>query len=266
MADCRVPNGHGYRAYPEPNHTNNGTMRTESPAAREHCSARRIACLLCAPAVLVLASCAGAAPAPALPPAPTAAMFPLLDPSSAEVNRTAPATFKVLLETTEGDVVIEVHREWAPRGADRFYNLVRNGFYDDIHFFRTIAGFITQFGINGAQSISNIWDDATMDDDPVMVSNDRGTISFASAGPNTRTTQLFINLGNNGRLDSLGFAPFGRVTGGMDVVDRFFSGYGEGPPMGSGPEQERIQLEGNRYLSLEFPQLDRIIRARVIED
>jgi peptidyl-prolyl cis-trans isomerase A (cyclophilin A) len=200
------------------------------------------------------------------PSGPSPATSPLLDPTSAEMTTQAPDTFKVLFETTEGDVVIQVYREWAPLGADRFYNLVRHGYYNHVRFFRNIAGFMAQFGIHGDPQVSNVWRMARFPDDSVRTSNVRGTISFASAGPNTRTVQVFINHADNTRLDPLGFAPFGRVTGGMDVVDNLYSGYGEGAPQGEGPLQDRIQAEGNEYLQAEFPLLDFIISARLIPD
>ncbi len=188
----------------------------------------------------------------------------LLDPGHEEMNLVAPDTFKVLFETTNGDFMVEVYREWAPLGADRFFNLVRQRYYDDIYFFRSIPGFMTQFGIHGDPPISAAWRDARIADDSVSATNERGTISFATAGPNTRTVQLFINQGNNARLDGLGFAPFGQVTGGMDTVDRLYSGYGEGAPRGPGPSQDRISEEGNAYLRETFPLLDSIVRARLL--
>ncbi len=191
---------------------------------------------------------------------------PLLNPSSPEMNLIAPDTFKVLIETTQGDLIVEVFREWAPLGADRFYSLVRNGYYSDIAFFRNISGFMTQFGIHGEPEVSEAWRMARIDDDSVRTNNVRGSISFAMAGPNTRTVQLFINHGDNSRLDAMGFSPFGRVTGGMDTVDRLYSGYGEGAPQGRGPAQDRIQSEGNAYLRSDFPLMDFLVRARLLTD
>lgn len=182
----------------------------------------------------------------------------------ATLSATAPATFSVRFDTSKGPFVIEVHREWAPNGADRFYNLVRAGFYDEARFFRVISGFMAQFGINGDPAVSAAWRDALIQDDPVTQSNARGTISFAMRGPNTRTTQLFINLVDNGRLDGMGFAPFGRVVEGMDVVDALHAGYGEGAPRGRGPAQDRLQSEGNAYLAKSFPELDWIRTARLV--
>jgi peptidyl-prolyl cis-trans isomerase A (cyclophilin A) len=187
---------------------------------------------------------------------------PLLEP--ARLNAVAAARFKVLLSTTRGDVVIEVQREWAPRGADRFFNLVRAGFYDKAKFFRAIHGFVVQFGINGDPAVSRAWARASIRDDPVVKSNTRGYISFASSGPDTRTTQVFMNLADNQRLDARGFAPFGLVISGMDVVDSLYMEYGESAPYGRGPDQARIEAEGNRYLERGFPLLDSVIRATLI--
>lgn len=187
----------------------------------------------------------------------------LLDPSAADLNRQAPAEFRVRFETTKGNFIVAVDRELAPRGADRFYNLVRHGYYDGAHFFRNIPNFVVQFGIHAEPEVSAAWQDAKILDDPVRASNQRGTLTFAMAGEDTRTVQLFINHADNSRLDSQGFAPFGRVVEGMETVDSLYSGYGEGPPRGSGPPQERIQEEGAEYLEREFPLMDRIIRARI---
>ena len=181
----------------------------------------------------------------------------------AALNETAPATYKARFDTSKGVFVIDVHRDYAPLGADRFYNLVKNGFYDDDRFFRVISGFMVQFGINGDPKISAPWRDAQIKDDPVKQSNKRGFISFATSGPNSRTTQVFINFGDNGRLDSSGFSPFGQVTSGMNVVDSLYSGYGEGAPSGRGPNQGQIQFEGNAYLVKAFPNLDYVKKATV---
>ena len=175
----------------------------------------------------------------------------------------APATYQVRFETSGGDFVVEVTRDWAPLGADRFYNLVKHGFYDDARFFRVISNFMIQFGINGNPNLAALWRNAMIQDDPVKESNRRGYITYAMAGPNTRTTQVFINFQNNSGLDGQGFAPFGRVTSGMDVVDKLYSGYGEGAPSGKGPAQGRIQMEGNAYLQKAFPRLDYIEQATI---
>ena len=176
----------------------------------------------------------------------------------ADLKEQAPATFKAQFDTSAGMFVVDVHRDWAPLGADRFYNLVKRGFYDDARFFRVIAGFMAQFGISGDPSIMNVWRGARIQDDPVKQSNKKGYITFATGGPNTRTTQLFINLADNNFLDKSGFAPFGEVTSGMDVVSKIYNGYGEGAPSGKGPDQGRTQTEGNKYLTAEFPRLDYI--------
>ncbi|HYO47176.1 MAG TPA: peptidylprolyl isomerase [Gemmatimonadota bacterium] len=178
------------------------------------------------------------------------------------MSETAPDTFRVKFETTRGDFVIEARRDWAPQGVDRFYNLVREGFFDDVRFFRVIEGFMAQFGISGNPQ-GTAW--SRIPDDPVGASNTRGRVSFATAGPGTRTTQLFINYGDNSRLDGMGFSPLGEVVEGMDVVDALHAGYGEGAPRGRGPDQGRIQREGNSYLASEFPDLDWIRRAEIVE-
>jgi peptidyl-prolyl cis-trans isomerase A (cyclophilin A) len=181
----------------------------------------------------------------------------------AALNEPAPASFKVKFDTSKGPFVVEVHRDWAPNGADRFYNLVKNGFFDNARFFRVISGFMVQFGINADPKLSGVWREARIKDDPVRQSNKRGMITFATAGPNTRTTQMFINFADNGSLDRQGFSPFGQVVSGMNVVDALYSGYGEGAPGGSGPEQGRIQQEGNAYLMKEFGKLDYIKKATI---
>jgi peptidyl-prolyl cis-trans isomerase A (cyclophilin A) len=183
------------------------------------------------------------------------------DPSS--LNEQAPAMYKAKFDTSKGTFVIEVHRDWAPVGADRFYNLVKNGFYNDARFFRVIDGFMVQFGISGNPDLSAVWREARIKDDPVKQSNGRGMVSFATAGPNTRTTQVFINFGDNSGLDGQGFAPFGQVAQGMDVVDALYKGYGEGAPRGQGPDQGRIQTEGNVYLIQDYPKLDFVKKATI---
>ena len=192
----------------------------------------------------------------------------LSDPESKAMNEAAPETYKVLFQTSKGDFTIEVNCVWAPKGADRFYNLVKNGFYDDVRFFRVIQTpepFMAQFGIHGDPEIAAKWEKANIDDDPVVQSNTRGTISFATAGPNTRTTQVFINYADNSRLDAMGFSPFGKVISGMEVVDQLHADYGEGAPYGRGPDQGRIQREGNAYLTKDFPKLDFIKKASIVK-
>jgi len=175
----------------------------------------------------------------------------------------APATYKVRFDTSKGAFVLQVTRAWAPLGADRFYNLVKSGFYDNVRFFRVISGFMVQFGISGDPALMAGWRDAPIQDDPVTQSNKRGTITFAMAGPNTRTTQVFINFADNDRLDASGFAPFGRVVSGMEVVDKLNPEYGEGAPRGRGPDQSRMQREGNAYLAKEFQRLDLVKKATI---
>jgi peptidyl-prolyl cis-trans isomerase A (cyclophilin A) len=199
-------------------------------------------------------------------PAPTAAPTPLralLDPTTA--TEKAPERFRVRFETTKGPFVVEVHRKWAPRGADRFYNLVELGYYDGVTFFRVLDDFMAQFGIHGDPEVNQVWRNARIPDDPVAQSNTRGMVTFATAGPDTRTTQIFINYKDNSSLDGMGFAPLGRVVEGLSVVDALYSGYGEGAPRGSGPDQARAQAEGNVYFRREFPKLDHIETARLEE-
>jgi peptidyl-prolyl cis-trans isomerase A (cyclophilin A) len=181
----------------------------------------------------------------------------------AALREQAPASYKVRFDTSKGVFVIEVTRDWAPNGADRFYNLVKNGFYDNVRFFRVISGFMVQFGISGDPKVSAPWRDARIPDDPVKQSNKRGYITYAMAGPNTRTSQVFINFADNGSLDRQGFSPFGRVISGMDVVDKLNAEYGEGAPRGRGPDQGRIQAEGNAYLTKDFGRLDFVRKATI---
>jgi peptidyl-prolyl cis-trans isomerase A (cyclophilin A) len=180
----------------------------------------------------------------------------LLDPNTLKAK--APDVFKVKMTTTKGDVIIQVNRGWAPMGVDRFYNLIRGGYYKDAAFFRVIPGFVAQFGIAARPDVTATWEKARLIDDRVLQSNKRGTLTFATAGPNTRTTQIFINYRDNAALDSQGFAPFGEVTEGMDVVDKFFSGYGEAP------RQDLITSQGKPYLDKNFPNLDRIVNAVIM--
>jgi peptidyl-prolyl cis-trans isomerase A (cyclophilin A) len=181
-----------------------------------------------------------------------------------KLKEKSPESFKVKFETTKGNFTVEVTRSLSPNGADRFYNLVRSGYFKDVAFFRVIPGFMCQFGIHGDPKISAAWRKAQIPDDPVKGSNTRGAITFATGGPNTRTTQLFISFGDNSRLDNSGFSPFGKVTEGMDVVDKINGEYGEGAPSGRGPNQGRIQTEGNAYLKKDFPNLDYIKSTTVV--
>ena len=174
-------------------------------------------------------------------------------------NETAPATFRVNLDTSRGPVVIEVTRADAPIGADRFYNLVKAKYLDGARFFRVIPGFMAQFGIAADPATTKAWD-VPIEDDPVKTSNVRGAVTFAqTSAPNSRSTQLFINFGDNSRLDSQRFAPFGKVVSGMENVDQIYSGYGEMP------DQGQIESEGNAYLDKDFPRLDYIKTARIAE-
>jgi peptidyl-prolyl cis-trans isomerase A (cyclophilin A) len=208
-------------------------------------------------------------PTPATPLAASAA--PAVQPSKAELapvdpallkpeaaKETAPAKFKVKFTTTKGDFVVEVTRAWAPIGADRFYNLVKLGFFTDTGFFRVVPDFVVQFGIHGNPEVAAAWETATIQDDQQgKQSNEKSTLTFAMAGPNTRTTQVFINYQDNARLDKMGFPPFGKVIQGMDVVDAINQEYGEQPDQGS------IQSEGNAYLRSSFPRLDYVKSATI---
>ena len=177
----------------------------------------------------------------------------------------APATFRVRFNTTKGDFVVLVHRDWAPRGADRFWELTKMRFYDGNYFFRVLPNFIVQWGISGDPKVAKDWSVLTISDDPPKVSNKLGTVTFATAGPNSRTTQLFVNLNDNSRLDAQGFTPFGEVSEGMTVVQNLYAGYGEGAPRGPGPDQNAITDIGNAYLEEHFPRLDQIKKTQVLE-
>ncbi len=210
------------------------------------------------------------AKAPAAPSAAKKATAPgrtnpaLLTPAALRAK--APDLFRVKFATTHGDFVVEAHRDWAPLGADRFYNLVRNRFFNDVSFFRYSPGFIVQFGISPDPKVTAAWSNANIKDDPVKEHNTKGTVVFAMGGPNTRTTQFFINLkDNSAALDGQGFAPFGTVVEGMDVVEGIYSGYGEMKEMGGrGPSQELLTKQGKPYLDQNFPKLDSIKSATVI--
>jgi peptidyl-prolyl cis-trans isomerase A (cyclophilin A) len=186
----------------------------------------------------------------------------LLNPSA--LTSKAPDVFDVKFTTTKGEFVVQVTRAWAPLGADRFYNLAGNKFFDDASFFRVLSGFVVQFGLSAEPQVSKVWRTAMIKDDPVTQSNRPGYVTFATAGLNTRTTQVFINLGNNAQLDSMGFAPFGLVTQGMEVVKQLYSGYGEGAPSGRGPDQGAVSSQGKAYLDKNFPNLDSVRSASVI--
>jgi peptidyl-prolyl cis-trans isomerase A (cyclophilin A) len=178
-------------------------------------------------------------------------------------NDQAPDVFQVNLDTSKGPVAIEVRRAWAPAGADHFYSLVKTGFYDGNRFFRVVRNFVVQFGISGDPKLNRLWANANLPDDPVRQSNVKGTLTYAHLGPNSRSTQVFINLKDNKTLDKQGFAPIGKVISGMDVVERFYSSYGEMAPRGQGPDPSQIEVQGNGYLESRFPRLDYITRATI---
>jgi peptidyl-prolyl cis-trans isomerase A (cyclophilin A) len=223
------------------------------------------------------AQAAGQSSPPSSGPTSTARARPATSPAAhlgsdpallhpATLNARAPDVYDVEFTTTKGDFVVEVMRAWAPLGADRFYNLVKHGFFNNASFFRVVQGFVVQFGISADPKVSAAWDRATIKDDPVRGSNKVGFVTFAMGGANTRTTQLFINLRDNGpALDSMGFAPIGQVTSGMDVVQKLYAGYGDLPEMGGrGPSEEAISKGGKAYLDKNFPMLDSIKTATVI--
>ena len=192
--------------------------------------------------------------APGLTPAARARLR-----NPARLTEAAPAVYSARFDTSVGPFVVEVHRDWAPKGADRFYNLVKNGFFDGTRFFRVLPNFMVQFGINGDPTIQSAWRDANITDDPVKESNKRGFITFAkSSEPNSRTTQVFINFGNNARLDADGFAPFGQVISGMESVDKINAEHRQEP------DQGRIQAQGNAYLAKAYPRLDYITKATIV--
>lgn len=220
------------------------------------------AALAAEPVGATTAAAATPDPAPHVDPTlGSTASAELLNPSS--LTARAPDTFAVELDTTEGLIVMDVHRAWSPNGADRFYNLVRAGFYTDVAFFRVLDGFMAQAGIHGDPAVASAWQNASIPDDPVVEHNTRGMVSFAMGGPNTRTTQFFINFADNSRLDPMGFPPFARVRD-MTAADRLYDAYGEGAPTGPGPAQGRINREGNAYLRASFPELDYIRAARIL--
>jgi len=197
-----------------------------------------------------------AAPAAKAPAAP--AVNPLLHPEN--LKAIAPASFQVKFTTTKGDFVVEVHRDWSPLGADRFYNLVKNRYFTNVAFFRNLTGFIVQFGMSPDPKIGAVWQEAKIKDDPAKptVHNTKGTVVFATAGPGTRSNQFFVNYGDNRSLDSQGFTPFGEVTEGMDIALAINSAYGERP------DQGRILTEGAAYLDKSFPSLDKIKTATIV--
>jgi cyclophilin family peptidyl-prolyl cis-trans isomerase len=206
---------------------------------------------------------AAKSPAPAKPAAPAATNSKLLNPAA--LTAPAPAEFDVKFTTTEGVIDFHITKAWAPHGADRFYNLVRAGFFTDVAFYRVIAGFMAQFGVSPDPAVTRAWMQANVKDDPKNESNKRGRLTFAqSSAPNSRGTQLFINLADNARLDAT-FPPIGEVTEGMDVVDKLYSGYGETGDMGGrGPASSKLDVEGKPYLDRNFPKISRILSAKIV--
>ena len=211
-------------------------------------------------------------PAPAAKPKPSTAQKPAAPKAGATaaaaktydhallrpalLKDKAPETYQVKFSTSKGDFTVSVTRAWAPRGADRFYNLAKHHFFDNGSFFRVLKGFVAQFGLSAYPPVNAVWSKATIQDDPVTQSNKKYYLTFATAGPNTRTTQLFINLADNPRLDGMGFASFGQVTDGTSVVDSLYADYGEGAPSGGGPDQSEIEKQGKPYLDKGWPKLD----------
>ena len=223
----------------------------------------RVPAMLVAGAMVAAVMLLGGALAPSSLEATQAPPRALLNPSLQK--QPAPATYKVRFRTSAGEFIVQINRQWAPHGADRFHHLVRNGYYSGNRFFRAIAGFMVQWGMHGNPTVTRAWRDATLPIDPVRQSNRRGTITFAmGASPSQRSTQVFINLVNNGYLDPMGFAPIGEVISGMATVDRITTVYGEGEPFGRGPDQERVEAEGNKYLLQFFPKLDSITTAVIV--
>lgn len=176
-----------------------------------------------------------------------------------------PEIYRAKFETTQGDFIVEVTRAWSPRGADRFHELLRMHYFDEGRFFRVLPGFIVQFGVNKDFKVHDVWREYMILDDPRTHKNVRGTLAFAQSGPNTRATEVFINLADNPMLDDQGFVPFAKIVEGMDVPDKFYSGYGELAPQGKGPDAGRVEEEANEYLVPRFPNLDYIKRARFVQ-
>lgn len=185
------------------------------------------------------------------------------EPKAAAKEEPTPEVFQVRLDTSKGLVVVEIHRDWAPRGVDHFYTLVKTGFYDGDRFFRVVRNSIVQFGINGDPKLNRLWSTTNLQDDPVKQKNVKGMLTYATTGANGRATQLFFNLRDNRFLDKQGFEPIGRVTAGMDVVEILYGAYGDWPPRGQGPDPAKIEVQGNEYLANDFPRLDYIKRATI---
>ena len=222
---------------------------------RKHASA--LLALIALP--LIAAACKDKTPP--TPPPGAAVPAPLPPPADAA----SPQSFRVKFETTKGDFTVEVTRACAPKGADRFYRLVSEGYFKDVRFFRVLPGFMAQFGMSGNPALNAKMDSLRIPDDPVTQSNKRGMLTFATAGPNTRSSQFFINYRDNVSLDSQGFSPFGKVVDGMKTVDAMYGGYGEGAPNGAGPSQDSIAIKGNEYLQRAFPKLDYIKSATLVK-
>jgi peptidyl-prolyl cis-trans isomerase A (cyclophilin A) len=225
-----------------------GSFCAFRPAIAKMLAMRLLGLVLLSSLALGLGACGGSKPSP----------------ESTVSSEPVPSAYRVQFTTRKGVFTVQVNKEWAPEAAERFYRLVRLRFYDEARFFRVVRGFVVQFGINGDPAVEARWRSMTIQDDPALQSNTRGRITFATSGPNTRTTQVFVNLADNARLDARGFAPFGEVVEGMDVVDRLYDAYGDGPPQGVGPDQEQIETKGNTYLEANFPRLDFIQSARVL--
>ena len=224
---------------------------------------RKHAPALLALLALPLISVACKEKSPPVPPQEAAEPTPL--PPSTPPDAASPDSFRVKFTTTKGNFTVVVNRAWAPKGADRFHRLVSEGYFKDIRFFRVLPGFMAQFGLSGNPALNAKMDTLRIPDDPVTQSNKRGMLTFATAGPNTRSNQFFINYGDNTSLDVQGFSPFGRVVDGMKVVDAMYGGYGEGAPSGAGPSQELIVTQGNEYLQRAFPKLDYIKSATIVK-
>lgn len=233
-------------------------MGGPASARGQHTTSRPTAA--CA-ALIVLFAVVACMP-PGVGPSQADARAALMNPGHPLWSQRSPEVFRVRLETSRGSFVIEAHREWAPRGGDRFYNLVRAGFFDDSRFFRVRDGVFVQLGIPGEPAVATIWKDRAIPDDPVRASNTRGSVAYAMTGPDTRTTQLFVNLRDNSHLDAEGFAPIGTVVEGLEVTDRLYAGYAEAPGGGMrGGRQGQMFAGGNAYLDRDFPLLDRLLRA-----
>jgi peptidyl-prolyl cis-trans isomerase A (cyclophilin A) len=209
------------------------------------------------------AACGGAPAADKSAAGPRVPAAELLNVDANTLFAAAPDSFIVTFETSAGDFDVLVRSAWAPRGATRLAFLARHDYFGGGRFFRVVPGFVAQFGLSGIPSLDEAWEGRAFEDDPPVASNRRGTLVFANAGPNTRSIQLFLNLVDNPSLDMMGFAPVGEIVRGIEVLDRLYSGYGEGAPYGSGPDQTRIRQVGNGYLAASFPALDSIVRTTI---